>query len=147
MNLDDYSLSGEKVECQTDVRSTDSTGDSGTLGCTNRRVVFVSGERITDISLDSITSIEYQPPSYLNWATVLGGLLSLASLVLFRAELPIGELAAPFASTVFAITFIIVGIFIAQAKIKIRTANTTHTFRSRDSKTLKEFPTAIRTVR
>ena len=149
MNLDDYSLSGESVKCRANVRSVDSTADSGSLGCTNKRILFVSGERITDISLDSITSIEYRPPSYLNWGTVLGTLFAVMATILWMADIPLDSAGGviTLVTAILAIVFVIIGLVVAQAKIKIRTANMTHTFRGRDSGSLREFPTAVRSVR
>lgn len=134
MELKDYTFDKETVHQRSEAyQGEDSMTGKGTLACTSKRVVFVSGKDVADISIKNVTAMEYSakryPESYLQWGglMLILGLLGIA--IAATADLPMiigGIVAAAGGAT------LLFGLFLRRASLRIHTPKKTFNFTSRD---------------
>lgn len=137
MELKDYVFDKETVHEQAEVyQGEESVTGKGTLACTSKRVVFVSGKEASDISINSVDAIEYSgkryPESYLQW----GGLMTVFGLLAFAitTTLDIPEMGRliTMVVTVAGIATLGFGLFLRRASLRLHTPNKTFNFTSRE---------------
>ena len=120
MELREYVFDEEEVLKSSEVYESEyavSDSQKGTLACTPKRVVYISGNTATDISLKAVHAIEYSAPG-IPWGAVLaGGLLSVIGLAF--SEIGGGLVGSPNTSLVSG-AFIILGIGVVVAGFLLR---------------------------
>lgn len=138
MELDEYVSDDEEVLEQAAVyQGTNALSDDyrGTLACTPRRAVFVSGGEVTDISLRAVNAIEYRVPGipwkHIGIAAVLLIVGLLAALV---AQFVEASGVVPFAvgiPAVIAVVIIAVGVYLRRYQVRIHTPGEAFTFEAK----------------
>ncbi|WP_135363567.1 hypothetical protein [Halosimplex halophilum] len=121
---------------------------SGKIVCSDSRLVFDTAQSITDIRLDSISEIDYSPPSYLNGLTRYGMLAIIAGAILWLllsviSQIPSGTEMVAFLPISIGVVLVILGILFAKASLVIKTDQSTYRFRGDDSE-ISKLPHAIR---
>jgi len=134
MELNDYIFDKETVHEQAEVyQGEESVTGKGTLACTSKRVVFVSGKEATDISINNVTAMEYSAKRYPESYLQVGGLLTVVGLAWFVlagvVDLPemIGAIVA-----VAGVAALVFGLILRRASLRIHTPNKTFNFTSRE---------------
>lgn len=132
MELSDYVFDKETVHEQAEVyQGEESMTGKGTLACTSKRLVFVSGKDVTDISINNVTAMEYSAKRYPRNYLYGGIVLALLGVAL---EAMAG--ATPLPAEVSGIVglggalLLILGAFLQRASLKIHTPNKTFNFTS-----------------
>ena len=135
MELSDYVFDKETVHEQAQVyQGEESMTGKGTLACTSRRVVFVSGKEATDISINNVTAMEYSakryPQSYLY--TALGFLALALVLVVAEQAVPAVPSGTSVGAAVISLLILVIGLVLRRASLRIHTPNKTFNFTSRN---------------
>lgn len=138
MNVEDYLGEDEDVVCEVDVYEGEEAvfeSNRGTLVTTPRRIVYVSGDDVTDVLIEDVTAIEYVGPSYpkfyLNWGV---GFL-LAGAVLWAArnvELIVGLEYLGVTALLVGVALLGSGHFLRRATVQLHTPNKTYEFSTSD---------------
>ncbi|WP_420181999.1 hypothetical protein ACNO8S_12190 [Haloarcula sp. KBTZ06] len=148
MNADEYVKDNESLLASADVDQTTPTPPltgTGKLICTDSRLVFDTAKSITDIRVDSISEIDYSPPSYLNRATVAGllGIIFSGILWLLLAVILPNEQAIALIVFLLGTISILAGLLTAKATLVIKTNSSKYRFRGSETE-LSKLPHAIR---
>lgn len=152
MNADDYVKSKETHLATADVDQTTPTPPvtgAGKLICTDSRLVFDTAKSITDIRVDSISEIDYSPPSYLNRATVVSilGIVFTGIIWLLLSAIRPNSQFVSFTvlalGLIFGIVSILVGLLMRKATLVIKTNSSKYRFRGSAAE-LSKLPHAIR---
>jgi hypothetical protein len=135
MELKDYVFDKETIHQKAEVyQGEESITGKGTLACTSKRVVFVSGKDATDISIKNVTAMEYSakrfPQSYLY--TALGFLALAIVLVIAEEAIPAVPSGAGVGAAVISLVLIVSGLFLRRASLRVHTPGKTFNFTSRD---------------
>lgn len=136
MKLTNYVFDKETVHKQAEAyQGEESMTGKGTLACTSKRVVFVSGKDVTDISIKNVTAMEYSakryPRSYTMATGVFGFLAGILLLIGTASDIDIAMLGG-MASAAIGLGILIVGIFLRRASLRIHTPGKTFNFTSYD---------------
>ncbi len=153
MNVSDYVQNSEKTLVTTTVERTkpSSVAGEGQLVCTDSRVAFIQDgnalapDRVTDISRENITAVDYTGPTLLNAYIGFGvGLLSLAAFVIIIApSLDIPEFLA-LIPALLGFVSLIVGVSRRHASVRFRTSAQTYEFMGGDTDAMEKVPHAVR---
>jgi len=151
MDVQDYLKEQEKQLATASVDQITPTPPlfgQGTIICTDSRLVFDTAQSVTDIRLESISEVDYSPPSYLNIWTLLGVLTAFISIPLWFGIVAIPQIpsiAQIGSLVVFLVGFllVIVGVVRAKATLVIKTGQSKYRFRG-DQTDVSELPHAIR---
>lgn len=149
MSSTDYVRDEETVHAEAGVVPpvSGSTGSSGRLYCTEKRVAFASKSGSIDIRLGSVDSIEYYPWTPYNWTIGIGIVTTLAGLVFgfLGPEFIVLEaqfaIAFGFFITVLGVAIIAENVYNRKDRLKIYTPGTSYKFIGKD---LGNIPHAIR---
>ena len=135
MELNDYVFDKETVHQQAEAyQGEESMTGKGTLACTSKRLVFVSGKEAADISIKNVTAMEYSakrfPQSYLY--TALGFLALALVLVVLEGAVPVIPTGASMGAAVISLVLVAAGLFLRRASLRIHTPGKTFNFTSRE---------------
>lgn len=141
MKLKEYLINKESVSAK--IGAYDNAGEysesrAGTLACTPYRLVYVNGNDVTDISLQSVNSIEYSeggyPVEYFLWEFIIG-FLGIAAFVIS----PVGPLteeigfALAGASLFLGVGLTLYGFILRDSTLKVYTPNRTYEFYAKET--------------
>lgn len=153
MNVSDYVQDSEKTLVTTAVEriKPSSVAGEGQLVCTDSRVAFIQDgnalapDRVTDISRESITAVDYTGPTLLNAYIGIGmGLLALAAFAfLIASPLGIPEILA-LIPALLGFGLLLVGVLRRHASVRFRTSAQTYEFTGSDTSSLEKVPHAVR---
>ncbi|NLV08807.1 hypothetical protein GOC74_02510 [Halomicrobium mukohataei] len=151
MDVQDYLKEQEKQLATANVDQITPTPPlfgQGTIICTDSRLVFDTAQSVTDIRLESISEVDYSPPSYLNLSTILGVVAIFISIPLWFAIVvipPIPSIVQIVSMVVFlvGVLLVIIGIIRAKATLVIKTGQSKYRFRGNQTD-VSELPHAIR---
>ena len=136
MELKDYVFDKETVHERAEVyQGEDSVTGKGTLACTSRRVVFVSGKDATDISINNVTAMEYSKKRYpRSYVVAFGGFAVLAGILFLLGDTANVEIAmvGAMASALVSVSTVILGLVLRRASLRIHTPSKTFNFTSQD---------------
>ena len=136
MELNDSIFDKEPVLQQAEVyQGEESITGKGTLACTSKRVVFVSGKDVADISIKAVTAMDFSakryPRSYAMATGALGFLAGMLLLIGTASDIDIAMLGG-MASAAIGLGTLIVGIFLRRASLRIHTPGKTFNFTSHE---------------
>ena len=149
MKVSNYLTSGESVVEQVsafDNGYETSSSKMGDLVCTPLRLVYIQDDRVTDISLNQVNSIEYSGLSYrtdfFGWGI---GLMIIGAILYFSRNLilPVNfddTIILLFAAGFFlllGVAIIINGLSLRRAKLIVHTPSKTYEFASKESDLIK----------
>jgi len=135
MELNDYVFDKETVHQQAEAyQGEESMTGKGMLACTSRRLVFVGGKDVADISIQNVTAMEYSakrfPQSYLY--TALGFLALALVLVVVEQAVPAVPSGTSVGAAVISLAILVIGLFLRRASLRIHTPGKTFNFTSRE---------------
>jgi len=140
MELREYVFDEEEVLKSSEVYESEyavSDTQKGTLACTPKRVVYISGNTATDISLKAVHAIEYSAPGIPWGAALVGGLLSVIGLAFIEiGNDVVGSSIALFVSGGFVllgISTVIAGFLLRRHVLKVHIPGQSFEFASRDN--------------
>lgn len=155
MELTEYLVENESVSAEIgafDDPDAMTQTSEGKLACTPYRLVYVSGDNVTDISLKGVNSIEYSAPRfpkrYIKYG--LGSLLlalvigSIGSILVTEGILSITPVWVACGFLILGgIVTLVQGHFMRRSVLKIHTPNKSYEFYSKESQ-LDEIGHAVR---
>lgn len=134
MELKDYVFDKETVHEQAEVyQGEESMSGKGTLACTSKRVVFVSGKDATDISIDNVTAMEYSAKRFpRSYVTAIVGFAVLAGILFLVGDAASVEIArfGAVVSLALSIFSLVTGLVLRRASLRIHTPGKTFNFTS-----------------
>ena len=145
MDIEEYLVDKESVTEQVSAYDdVDAISSEGTLACTPFRLVYVSGNDVTDISINEVNSIEYSGPSYPTKYLNQGLAAMVIGVVVLVGRGAIAEaLSAPGFGTLLqfiggfillaGIGTLVWGFFLRRATLKVHTPSKTYEFSSKES--------------